>query len=122
MKRAISISLVVLAAVCLFRVSQLMNTAHAQDEQGRGLVIHGINPESLPDRGPETDRGNRPGVGDSLTTGGTAVVTPAITYHGGPLIATPTIHLIWSGNWKQTNGSDNAAGPTITRHFPNTTR
>jgi hypothetical protein len=117
MKRVFSITLAILAAACLFRASQLMNTAHAQDEQGRPPVIHGINPESLPDRGPETDRGNRPGVGDSLTTGGTAVVTPAITYHGGPLIATPTIYLIWYGNWNQTNGSDNAAGQQIVRDF-----
>ena len=47
MKRTISISLAVLAAVCLFRASQLLNTAHAQN--GRGPVIHGVNPESLPD-------------------------------------------------------------------------
>src|SRR5947209_984326 len=80
MKRTISISLVVLAAVCLFCTSQLLNTAHAQDGQGRGPVVHGVNPESLPDNGPETNRGNRPGVGDALTTGGTGVVTPAITW------------------------------------------
>src|SRR2546423_7342870 len=119
MKRTISISLVVLAAVCLFRASQLLNTAHAQDEQGRGHVEHRVNPESLPDNsnGPETNRGNRPGVGDALTTGGTGVVTPAITYHGGALIQTPTIYIIWYGNWNQTNGSDTPAGQQIVRDF-----
>src|SRR5947209_1587410 len=118
MKRTISISLVVLAAVCLFRASQLLNTAHAQDEQGRH-VEHRVNPESLPDNSnaPETNRGNRPGVGDALTTGGTGVVTPAITWHGGPVIATPTIYLIWYGNWNQSNGSDNSAGQNIVRDF-----
>ena len=118
MKRTFSLSLVVLAAVCLFRASQLLNTAHAQDEQGRH-VEHRVNPESLPDNSnaPETSRGNRPGVGDALTTGGTGVVTPAITWHGGPVIATPTIYLIWYGNWNQANGSDTPAGQQIVRDF-----
>ena len=115
MKRTISISLAVLAAVCLFRAAQLLNTAHAQND--RGPVIHGVNPESLPDNGPETNRGNRPGVGDALTTGGTGVVTPPITYHGGPLISTPTIYLIWYGNWNQANGSDTPAGQQVVRDF-----
>src|SRR2546423_306823 len=118
MKRTISISLVVLAAICLFRASQLMNTAHAQNDGGP--VVHRINPESLPDTGPETNRSNRPGIGDSLTTGGTGVVTPPITYHGGALIQTPTIYIIWYGNWNQTNGSDNPAGQQIVRDFANT--
>ena len=117
MKRTISISFVVLAAVCLFRASQLMNTAHAQNDGGP--VVHRINPESLPDNGPETNRGNRPGIGDSLTTGGTGVVTPAITYHGGPLIQTPTVYIIWYGNWNQTNGSDTPAGQQIVRDLVN---
>jgi len=118
MKRTISLSLVVLAAVCLFRASQLLNTAHAQNDGGP--VVHRINPESLPDIGPETNRGNRPGIGDSLTTGGTGVVTPPITYHGGALIQTPAIYIIWYGNWNQTNGSDNSAGQQIVRDFANT--
>src|SRR5205085_1457841 len=58
-------------------------------------------------------------IGAALTTGGTGVVTPAITYHGGPLIATPTIYIIWYGNWNQTNGSDNPAGQQIVRDFAN---
>jgi hypothetical protein len=114
MKRIFSISLAVLAAVCLFRASHLINTAHAQ--QGRGPVIHGVNPESLPDNPntPETDRGN---IAGSLTTGGTGVVTPPITYHGGALIQTPDAYVIWYGNWNQTNGSDTPAGQQIVRDF-----
>jgi hypothetical protein len=115
MKRIFSISLAVLAAVCLFRATQLLNTAHAQE--GRGPVIHTTNPDNQPDNGPETNRGAR--VGDSLTTGGTGVVTPPITYHGGALIGTPTIYLIWYGNWNQTNGSDTPAGQSIVRDFAN---
>src|SRR5213082_2737317 len=118
MKRTFSIFLAVLAAVCLFRASQLLNTAHAQNDGGP--VVHRINPESLPDTGPETNRSNRPGIGDSLTTGGTGVVTPPITHHGGALIQTPTIYIIWYGNWNQTNGSDTPAGQQIVRDFANT--
>src|SRR5262252_3662813 len=55
----------------------------------------------------------------SVTTGGTGVVTPQITYHGGQLIQTPTIYLIWYGNWNQSNGSDNPAGQQIVRDFCN---
>src|SRR5256714_4238159 len=124
MKRTFSITLAVLAAVCLFRASQLLNTAHAQNGQGQGPVKHRTNPENEPDaaspsdsNGPETNRGNRPGVGDALTTGGTGVVTPAITYHGGALIQTPTIYIIWYGNWNQTNGSDTPAGQQVVRDF-----
>src|SRR2546423_15118935 len=126
MKRTFSITLAVLAAVCLFRASQLLNTAHAQNGQGQGPVKHRTNPENEPDaaspsdsNGPETNRGNRPGVGDALTTGGTGVVTPAITYHGGALIQTPTIYIIWYGNWNQTNGSDTPAGQQVVRDFAN---
>ena len=51
-------------------------------------------------------------------TGGTGSVTPAITWHGGPVMGgSPDIHLIWYGNWAQTNGSDNAAGQAIVRDF-----
>ena len=124
MKRTFSIILAVLAAVCLFRASQLLNTAHAQNGQGQGPVKHRTNPDNEPDaaspsesNGPETNR--RAHIGAALTTGGTGVVTPAITYHGGPLIATPTIYIIWYGNWNQTNGSDNPAGQQIVRDFVN---
>ena len=41
MKRIFSISLAVLAAACLFRAAQLINTAHAQE--GRGPIVHGVN-------------------------------------------------------------------------------
>src|SRR5213082_1829497 len=118
MKRTFSITLAVLAAVCLFRASQLLNTAHAQNDGV--LVIHRIHPDSLPDTGPVTNRGNRPSIGDSLTTGGTGVVTPPITYHGGALIQTPVIYIIWYGNWNQSNGSDMPAGQQIVRDFANT--
>ena len=49
------------------------------------------------------------------TTGGTASLSP-ITNHGGPVMAgQPNVHVIWYGNWNQTNGSDNPAGQQIIR-------
>ncbi|HKB66481.1 MAG TPA: hypothetical protein VKC61_11540 [Pyrinomonadaceae bacterium] len=54
----------------------------------------------------------------ALTTGGTTPTSP-ITYHGGPLINTPTVYVIWYGNWNQGNGSDTPAGQQIVRDFIN---
>jgi hypothetical protein len=117
MKRIFSITLAVLAAACLFRASQLLNTVHAQN--GNGPVVHSTNPDNLPDKGSETDRGNA-GAGYALTAGSTATQTPVITYHGGPIIATPTVYIIWYGNWNQSNGSDTPAGQQIVRDFVST--
>lgn len=51
------------------------------------------------------------------TAGSTGVITPDITYHGGALMATPNVYLIWYRNWNQSNGSDTAAGQQIVRDF-----
>jgi Phosphate-induced protein 1 conserved region len=51
------------------------------------------------------------------TAGSTGVQTPDITLHGGPVMATPNVYLIWYGNWNQSNGSDTAAGQTIVNDF-----
>jgi Phosphate-induced protein 1 conserved region len=53
----------------------------------------------------------------ALTAGLTGVITPDITYHGGPVMATPNVYLIWYGNWNQSNGSDTAEGEQIVRDF-----
>jgi hypothetical protein len=55
-------------------------------------------------------------IGAALTTGGTGSTSPLID-HGGPVINTPTIYLIWYGNWNQSNGSDNPAGQQIVRDW-----
>jgi Phosphate-induced protein 1 conserved region len=60
---------------------------------------------------------NAAGAGGAPTKGSTGVITPAITYHNGPLINTPTLYYIWYGNWAQTNGSDTAAGQQILTDF-----
>src|SRR5215469_9300245 len=49
--------------------------------------------------------------------GSTGIITPMISYHGGPVMATPTAYLIWYGNWNQSNGSDTPAGQAIVNDF-----
>jgi hypothetical protein len=51
------------------------------------------------------------------TAGSTGVQSPAIAYHGGPVMGTPTVYVIWYGNWNQSNGSDTPAGQQIVRDF-----
>ncbi len=55
-------------------------------------------------------------IGAAATTGGTGTVT-ALTDHGGPVINTPAIYIIWYGNWNQTNGSDTPAGQQLIRDW-----
>jgi hypothetical protein len=134
MKRTFRITLAVLAAACLFRASQMLNTAHAQSGRGHGPVVHGINtrgadatdgddnddpnaPDTVSANAPETNPGGHAVPGRVLTTGGTGTVTPSITYHGGPVIGTPRIYIIWYGNWNQANGSDTPAGQQIVRDW-----
>jgi hypothetical protein len=105
-------------AVCALLIVGFNAPANAQDK--RDIADDGDNPA------PVVHRINRHGAdrvvgtaekGFSLTTGGTGTVTPAITYHGGPVIGTPTVYVIWYGNWNQTNGSDTPAGQQLVRDF-----
>jgi hypothetical protein len=54
--------------------------------------------------------------GFAPTAGGTGALSP-ITNHGGPVIGTPNVYLIWYGNWNQSNGSDTPAGQQLVRTF-----
>jgi hypothetical protein len=94
--------------------------ANAQEKQNPGetadaapIIKHHINPH-----GADAVQGSAE-KGFSLTTGSTGTVTPAITNHGGPVIGTPTVYVIWYGNWNQSNGSDTPAGQQIVRDFLN---
>jgi hypothetical protein len=100
MKKFIHLSL----AVSLLVILGVFTATNAQTE-GQGapeIIKHGANPHD---------------IGSAPTAGGTGVVTPAITYHNGPLISTPTIYYIFYGNWNQANGSDNANGVQILKDF-----
>ncbi len=97
-----------LAAIALLSYTYSSRAVHAQgrsDEAGPPeVILHGLN-------GPGADN-------YSLTTGGTSPTSP-ILYHGGQLINTPTVYIIWYGNWNQGNGSDTPAGQQIVRDFVN---
>jgi hypothetical protein len=69
-------------------------------------IPHGINPNSKSPVWP----------GLALTTGTTRKVT-AMNYYGGPLINTPTIYIIWYGNWNRGNNTDTPQGQQIVRDW-----
>jgi Phosphate-induced protein 1 conserved region len=80
-------------------------TALAQPVEQGGppqIISHRTNPH--------TESGSPP-------AGSTGFITPLITYHGGPVMGTPTAYLIWYGNWNQGNGSDTPAGQAIVTDF-----
>jgi len=99
-KYLFSISTVALIAMLAFGVLA---------QQGElNKVPHGINPNS---KSP-----NFPGF--ALTTGSTRKA-PALFDRGGPLINTPTVYIIWYGNWNQANGKrgDTAQGQALIRRW-----
>jgi hypothetical protein len=67
-------------------------------------------PEIIPHR-------TNPHEAGAPTAGSTGSQLPVITYHGGPVMGTPTVYLIWYGNWNQSNGSDTATGQALVRDF-----
>jgi hypothetical protein len=93
--------------ICRFSFASFLLTLAAAWAQSQGIggppevIIHKTNPHE----------------GGAPTAGSTGVQTPDITYHGGPVMATPTAYLIWYGNWNQSNGSDTVAGQAIVNDF-----
>jgi hypothetical protein len=90
---------IVLFAVMVFGTVAL----YAQPEV---IVQHKVNPHSQ----------SPVHLGMAPTQGSTAATSPLI-YHGGPLIGTPHVYIIWYGNWNQNNGTDNAGGQQIIRDW-----
>jgi len=89
------------AAVALL----MAGSAFAANEGGTGqpeIIAHRPNPRDA-------------GAGYA-TAGGTGALS-AITYHGGPVMGTPNVYIIWYGNWAQSNGSDTAAGKALVTSF-----
>src|SRR3954469_18943622 len=108
-RRSITLALALLAITSLLSASHLFNTAHAQSD--RAQSEGGGPPEII--RHSRNEHGHN---GFALTTGGTSATT-RISYHGGQLIRTPVVYIIWYGNWNQANGSDTPAGQQIVRDF-----
>jgi hypothetical protein len=82
----------------------------------QGRVEHPLNSAPHPDGTITFSKSGR--IKAALTTGGTGA-TSALVNHGGPVINTPTIYLIWYGNWNQSNGSDTPAGQQLIRDWAN---
>jgi hypothetical protein len=93
-----------IVAASLLAAATSVRTAIAQDdvEALSGKIIHPVNPT--------------PGL-PAPTAGSTRAIRPPISYHGGPIMGTPTIYTIWYGNWNQSNGSDTPDGQQIVRDF-----
>ena len=108
-RRSISLAVALIAISGLISASHLFNTAHAQSDRAQS---NGEGPPEIIRHSLNANGHN----GFTATTGGTSATT-AIKYHGGPLIQTPVVYIIWYGNWNQANGSDNAAGQQIVRDF-----
>ncbi len=108
MKRKLVLGALILGVVGLLSYAYSSRTVHAQ-----GRSAEAGPPEIIPHRMNERGADNY-----SLTTGGTSATSP-INYAGGQLIGTPTVYIIWYGNWNQGNGSDTPAGQQIVRDFVN---
>ncbi len=89
---------------CLAVVGWLTGIGSALAAQHPSIVPHDIN---------------RRGIRTAPTTGSTNAVSNPIAYYGGDLIQTPTVYVIWYGNWNSTDGSDTPAGQQIVRDFLN---
>lgn len=117
MKRilVLTLSVALLALVGLTSFKHLSVTAQSQGNGQQAQVesngppetirhiIHRINPHGADS-------------GFALTVGGTGSLSP-ISYNGGALINTPTVYLIWYGNWNRGNSTDTPAGQQIIRDF-----
>ncbi len=101
-------------AVSILALTVVTTFAQQSDREERGqqeiTVGHSMNPRA-------ESEGSRASRGGAPTAGSIGVILPKITYHGGQVMSTPTVYLIWYGNWNQTNGTDNPMGQTIVRDF-----
>jgi hypothetical protein len=79
-------------------------------------IQHSVNPFDQPDGTVQFLANGR--IRPAVTTGGTGATSRLIN-HGGPVINTPTVYIIWYGNWNQSNGSDTPAGQQLVRDWAN---
>src|SRR5438034_11681249 len=72
--------------LALAAVFAVFGSALAQPFEGGGppeIILHRPNPST----------------GFAPTAGSNGKINPAISYHGGPVIATPNVYVIWYGVW-----------------------
>ena len=89
-------------ALLAFALSLGFANAQSQGAGAPEIIRHKTNPH-------EAD--------SSPTAGSTGQITPPIAYNGGKVLDTPTVYVIWYGNWAQDNGTDTAGGQAIIRDF-----
>ena len=108
----LSVSLLTLTIAATFTAANTFAQSSDREERGQDEVMigHPMNPSS-------ENQSGRASRGAAPTAGSTSVILPKISFHGGQVMSTPTVYLIWYGNWAQTNGTDNAIGQTIVRDF-----
>jgi len=58
-----------------------------------------------------------PHQGFAPTAGSTSTQSPPIINHGGLVLGSPTVYLIWYGDWNQSNNTDTPGGQNIVRTF-----
>jgi hypothetical protein len=98
MKKFISTGFAASLVTCLITTISL--------SQPEVIIQHRINPHSQ----------SPVHLGQAPTQGGTSATSPLI-YHGGPLIDTPSIYIIWYGDWNQNNGTDTPAAQDLIRDW-----
>lgn len=101
-----------LAAALL--ISLATPSAFAQEDRsshfthdGSELIHHRVNNHG------HASFGTAPTVGSTSAIGS----RDKLTNHGGQIMTTPTVYVIWYGNWAQNNGTDTAAGQQIVTDF-----
>ena len=104
------ISSLLFAAVTLCGQDASDSRTAADGTHAKGQREGGGAPEIIP------HRKNSPHA-VAPTSGSTGVMTPNITFHGGPVMGAPNVYLIWYGNWNQSNGSDTTSGKNIVKDF-----
>jgi hypothetical protein len=93
-----------LLALCVGTSAAAMAQVQPENDVIPHKIQHRINPWGA--------------TSDAPTAGGTGPMSPAIAWNGGPVMAgAPDVHLIWYGNWNQSNGSDTPTGQTLVRDF-----
>jgi phosphate-induced protein 1 len=98
-------------AICMFVIFGLAGAAYAgADDSGPSQVAEPGPPGVIHPI-------NRHGLGLTAPTGSNSPSSNPISYHGGPVINTPAIYLIWYGNWNRSSGSDTPSGQQIVRDF-----
>ncbi|GLH74772.1 hypothetical protein GETHLI_32740 [Geothrix limicola] len=85
-----------------------------------GMMAFAEAPEVIHHRLNGNEGGPHASFGAAPTAGSTSALTSPLKNYGGQVMTTPTVYVIWYGNWAQGNGTDTASGQQIVTDFFNT--